>query len=88
MVYKINFDGHPILDTLDSFLKDESSVRIFLKSGERLEIPGTCTIRIINNNFIEFNKTVPDLKYGVLKIDEIIGVLRWQLSILMTMISQ
>ena len=76
MVYKINCNEHPILDTLDSFLKDESSVRIFLKSGERLEIPGTCTIRIINNNFIEFNKTVPDLKYGVLKIDEIIGVLR------------
>ena len=76
MVYRINFDEHPILDTLDSFLKDESSVRIFLKSGERLEIPGTCTIRIINNNFIEFNKTVPDLKYGVLKIDEIIGVFR------------
>lgn len=76
MVYKINCNEHPILDTLDSFLKDESSVRIFLKSGERLEIPGTCTIRIINNNFIEFNKTVPDLKYGVLKIDEIIGVFR------------
>ena len=88
MVYRINFDEHPILDTLDSFLKDKVSVRIFLKSGERLEIPGTCTIRIINNNFIEFNKTVPDLKYGVLKIDEIIGVFRWQLSILMTMISQ
>ena len=76
MVYRINFDEHPILDTLDSFLKDKVSVRIFLKSGERLEIPGTCTIRIINNNFIEFNKTVPDLKYGVLKIDEIIGVFR------------
>lgn len=77
MVYKINCNEHPILDTLDSFLKDESSVRIFLKSGERLEIPGTYTIRIINNNFIEFNnKTVPDLKYGVLKIDEIIGVFR------------
>lgn len=76
MVYKINFDGHPILDTLDSFLKENVSVCIFLKSGERLKIPGTCNMKIINNNFIEFHENSSDLKYGVLKIDEIIGVLR------------
>lgn len=76
MVYKINFDGHPILDTIDSFLKEKEPVCIFLKSGARIEIPGTCNMKIINNNFIEFHETVPDLKYGVLKIDEIIGVLR------------
>ena len=76
MVYRINCNEHPILDTLDSFLKEKVSVCIFLKSGARLKIPGTCNMKIINNNFIEFHETVPDLKYGVLKIDEIIGVLR------------
>ena len=75
MVYKIKSDGKPIPELIDQLLKEDHIVKLFLVSGQTIDIDPACKVRVINEDILEVIDEVDEI-ISRFKIDSIMGVMR------------